>query len=183
MCRSVRWPRPPTSGEISGRSCPSPISPRRRSTIRGRRTRTAASSCEVEVDVETGAVTVERLVAVEDCGTILNPAIVDGQIRGALAQGVGLALLEHAVYDEQGQPLASTFLDYLLPTAAEMPAVEVDHCMLAVAVHAGRDQGHGRVRARRLTRRGRRRGRRRALAVRRPGRAPPALPRGRARRD
>ncbi len=84
--------------------------------------------CEVEVDVETGAVGVERLVAVEDCGTILNPAIVDGQIRGALAQGLGLALLEHAAYDERGQPLASTFLDYLLPTAAEVPAVEIDHC-------------------------------------------------------
>lgn len=83
--------------------------------------------CIVEVDPETGEVVVEQLAAVEDCGTMVNPAIVDGQIRGALAQGVGLALLEHAVYDEQGQPLASTFLDYLLPAATDVPSIEVDH--------------------------------------------------------
>lgn len=84
-------------------------------------------ACVVEVDVETGAVTVLRAVAVEDCGTIVNPAIVDGQVRGAVAQGIGGALLEHAVYDEAGQPQASTFLDYLLPTAVEVPAIELDH--------------------------------------------------------
>lgn len=84
-------------------------------------------ACVVEVDAETGAVSVVRAVAVEDCGTIVNPAIVDGQIRGAVAQGIGGALLEHAVYDEEGQPQASTFLDYLMPTAAEVPVIEVDH--------------------------------------------------------
>lgn len=84
-------------------------------------------ACVVDVDAETGAVTVLRAVAVEDCGTIVNPAIVDGQIRGAVAQGIGGALLEHAVYDEGGQPQASTFLDYLLPTATEVPAIEIDH--------------------------------------------------------
>jgi carbon-monoxide dehydrogenase large subunit len=84
-------------------------------------------ACVVEVDVETGAVAVVRAVAVEDCGTIVNPAIVDGQIRGAVAQGIGGALLEHAVYDEAGQPQASTLLDYLLPTATEVPPVEIDH--------------------------------------------------------
>ena len=82
----------------------------------------------VEVDVETGGVIVERLVAVEDCGTILNPLVVDGQVCGAVAQGVGGALLEHAVYDDEGQPLAVTFADYLLPTAAEVPEIVVDHC-------------------------------------------------------
>ena len=81
----------------------------------------------MDVDVETGAVAVVRAVAVEDCGTIVNPAIVDGQIRGAVAQGIGGALLEHAVYDEGGQPQASTFLDYLLPTAAEIPPIEIEH--------------------------------------------------------
>jgi carbon-monoxide dehydrogenase large subunit len=85
-------------------------------------------ACVVEVDPETGAVRVRRVVAVEDCGTILNPLIVDGQIRGAVAQGIGGALLERVVYDEDGQPQASTFLDYLLPTAADVPAIEVDHC-------------------------------------------------------
>lgn len=84
-------------------------------------------ACVVEVDVETGAVTVVRAVAVEDCGTIVNPAIVDGQIRGAVAQGIGGALLEHAVYDDGGQPQASTFLDYLLPTATDVPEIEIDH--------------------------------------------------------
>jgi carbon-monoxide dehydrogenase large subunit len=84
-------------------------------------------ACVVEVDVETGVVAVVRAVAVEDCGTIVNPAIVDGQIRGAVAQGIGGALLEHAVYDDAGQPQASTLLDYLLPTAAEVPPVEIDH--------------------------------------------------------
>jgi carbon-monoxide dehydrogenase large subunit len=82
----------------------------------------------VEVDGGTGAVRVDRLVAVEDCGTMINPTIVDGQIRGALAQGIGGALLEQVVYDDTGQPQASTLMDYLLPTAAEVPAIEVAHC-------------------------------------------------------
>jgi carbon-monoxide dehydrogenase large subunit len=82
----------------------------------------------VEVDGDTGAVRVERLLAAEDCGTIINPPIVDGQIRGALAQGVGGALLEQLVYDGDGQPQASTLMDYLLPTAAEVPPIEVAHC-------------------------------------------------------
>lgn len=82
----------------------------------------------VEVDTGTGGVTVRRVVAVEDCGTIINPLIVDGQIRGAVAQGIGGALLERIVYDEHGQPQTGTFADYLLPTAAEVPAVEIDHC-------------------------------------------------------
>jgi carbon-monoxide dehydrogenase large subunit len=84
-------------------------------------------ACVVEVDAETGAVDVVRVVAVEDCGTIVNPAIVEGQIRGAVAQGIGGALLEHAVYDDEGQPQASTFVDYLLPTAAEVPEIEIEH--------------------------------------------------------
>lgn len=84
--------------------------------------------CIVDVDAETGAVTVRRAIAVEDCGTIVNPTIVDGQIRGAVAQGIGGALLERMVYDDDGQPLTSTFLDYLLPTAVEVPEIEVEHC-------------------------------------------------------
>ena len=84
--------------------------------------------CVVEVDATTGAVRVRRVVAVEDCGTILNPLIVDGQVRGAVAQGIGGALLERMVYDEDGQPQAATLMDYLLPTAADVPAIEVDHC-------------------------------------------------------
>lgn len=82
----------------------------------------------VEVDAGTGGVTVRQVVAVEDCGTIINPAIVDGQIRGGVAQGIGGALLERIVYDDDGQPQAGTFMDYALPTAAEVPVVRIDHC-------------------------------------------------------
>ena len=71
---------------------------------------------------------VQRAVAVEDCGTIINPMIVNGQIRGAVAQGIGGALLEQVLYDEEGQPQAVTFMDYLLPTASDVPSLEIDHC-------------------------------------------------------
>jgi carbon-monoxide dehydrogenase large subunit len=64
---------------------------------------------------------------VEDCGPLINPAIVDGQIRGGVAQGIGLALYEHAAYDEDGNFLAGTFMDYLLPTAMEIPPIEIEH--------------------------------------------------------
>ena len=81
----------------------------------------------VEVDAETGGVTVERLVSVEDCGTMLNPTIVDGQVHGAIVQGVGGALLEQMVYDDGGQPLTTSYLDYLVPLAGDVPDIEVDH--------------------------------------------------------
>jgi carbon-monoxide dehydrogenase large subunit len=87
----------------------------------------AAHLTVVEVDDEVGMLRVLRYVVAEDCGRVLNPLIVDGQIHGALAQGVGGALLEHALYDEQGQPLAATLLDYLIPTAEDMPPVEIAH--------------------------------------------------------
>ncbi len=80
-----------------------------------------------EVDPETGQVRLDRVVSVEDCGTILNPMIVDGQIHGAVAQGIGGTLYEHLVYDDQGQLLTGTFMDYLLPTATEVPPIQVEH--------------------------------------------------------
>lgn len=82
----------------------------------------------VEVDTETGKVKVQRVAAVEDCGTIINPDIVDGQVMGAVAQGIGGALLENFLYDENGQPLTASFADYLLPTTMEVPNIDVDHC-------------------------------------------------------
>ncbi len=100
-------------------------------------------ACVVEVDAETGAVRVLRAVCVEDCGTILNPLIVDGQIHGAVAQGIGGALLEHAVYDADGQPQASTLLDYLLPTATEVPEIEVAHCVSPSPFTPGGIKGMG----------------------------------------
>jgi carbon-monoxide dehydrogenase large subunit len=76
----------------------------------------------VEVDVETGQVAVLRYAIAYDVGKAVNPLIVDGQLVGALGQGLGGALYEELVYDEQGQLLTTTFMDYLLPTAQEMPA-------------------------------------------------------------
>jgi aerobic carbon-monoxide dehydrogenase large subunit len=81
----------------------------------------------VEVDVETGLVTVERYVAVEDCGALINPAVVEGQIRGGVAQGIGAVLLERSAYDEDGNNQSATFMDYLLPTACDIPRIEIAH--------------------------------------------------------
>jgi carbon-monoxide dehydrogenase large subunit len=87
----------------------------------------AAHCCVVEVDAETGLIRIERYVAVEDCGVAVNPAIVEGQVRGGVAQGIGAVLLEHAAYDEDGQFVAGTFMDYLLPTTTIVPDIEVHH--------------------------------------------------------
>jgi carbon-monoxide dehydrogenase large subunit len=81
----------------------------------------------VEVEPDTGGVTIERIVVVEDCGTMLNPLIVAGQIRGGVAQGVGLALLERYVYDDAGQPQTTTLAEYLIPRATDLPAIEIEH--------------------------------------------------------
>jgi carbon-monoxide dehydrogenase large subunit len=83
--------------------------------------------CFVEVDVETGLVRIERYVVVEDCGVPVNPAIVEGQVRGAVAQAIGAVLLEHSAYGEDGQFLAATFMDYLLPTTTVVPNFEIHH--------------------------------------------------------
>jgi carbon-monoxide dehydrogenase large subunit len=81
---------------------------------------------EVEVDLETGSVTLERLTAVDDYGVIVNPMIAAGQVHGAIAQGAGQALLEHAVYDpESGQPLSGSFMDYAMPRAADLPSFDL----------------------------------------------------------
>jgi carbon-monoxide dehydrogenase large subunit len=81
----------------------------------------------VEVDADTGHVDILRYLVVEDCGPPINPAIVDGQVRGGVAQGVASVLFEHAAYDDDGQPRAVTFLDYLVPSAMEIPEVEIHH--------------------------------------------------------
>jgi carbon-monoxide dehydrogenase large subunit len=87
----------------------------------------AAMLAVVEVDVDTGGVTVERFVVVEDCGRVINPMIVDEQVRGGVAQGIGSALFEEFVYDENGQPLTTTFMDYIVPGSTEVPHIEVKH--------------------------------------------------------
>ena len=81
----------------------------------------------VEVERATGLVRVVDYLVVEDCGVLVNPAIVDGQIRGGVAQGLGGALLERLVLDPIGQPQTSTLLDYLLPTAADLPDIRIEH--------------------------------------------------------
>lgn len=81
----------------------------------------------VEVDPETGIARFLRYVVVEDCGTMLNPMIVDGQVHGAVAQGIGGAAYEELIYGDDGQLLTSTFVDYLMPTSVEVPRMEVEH--------------------------------------------------------
>jgi carbon-monoxide dehydrogenase large subunit len=87
----------------------------------------ATHACWVDVDAETGQVKIDRYLVVEDCGTLINPAIVEGQVRGGVAQGIGGVLYEHAAYDDEGQFLAGTFMDYLLPTTTEVPHIEIEH--------------------------------------------------------
>jgi carbon-monoxide dehydrogenase large subunit len=81
----------------------------------------------VEVDAETGAVTILRYAGVDDCGTVINPAEVEGQLTGGIAQGLGEALLEELVYDEDGQLLSGSLMDYLLPTAVDVPPIALAH--------------------------------------------------------
>jgi carbon-monoxide dehydrogenase large subunit len=91
---------------------------------------TFANACfvaEVEVDAATGHVDVTRFLAVEDAGKIVNPLIADGQLRGGIVHGIGGALLEELIYDEDGTLLTSSLMDYLVPTVAEVPPVEIHH--------------------------------------------------------
>jgi aerobic carbon-monoxide dehydrogenase large subunit len=83
--------------------------------------------CIVEVDVDTGQVRIDRWVVVEDCGEVINPAVVDGQIRGGVAQGIGAVLLERSAYDEDGQYLSGSLMDYLLPSTTDVPPIEIEH--------------------------------------------------------
>ncbi len=87
----------------------------------------ATQAAVVAVDPDTGKVEILDYAVVEDCGTVVNPLIVDGQIIGGIAQGIGNALYEEIPYDENGQPLATTFADYLMPGAPEVPAIKIEH--------------------------------------------------------
>jgi carbon-monoxide dehydrogenase large subunit len=87
----------------------------------------AAHAVVARVDVETGAVVLEDYVIVEDGGTLINPMIVDGQVLGGLAQGIGTALYEEMPFDREGQPLAATLADYLLPGTTDVPDVRLEH--------------------------------------------------------
>jgi carbon-monoxide dehydrogenase large subunit len=87
----------------------------------------ACHVCVCEVDISTGQTRVDRFIVSEDCGIMINPMVVDGQIAGGAVQGIGGVLYENMAYDELGNPLTSTFLDYLVPTAAEVPMMECEH--------------------------------------------------------
>jgi carbon-monoxide dehydrogenase large subunit len=91
---------------------------------------TFSNACHVamvEIDPGTGGIRLRRYLVVEDCGVVINPLVVDGQVRGGMAQGAGAALLEAVRYTEDGQPASSTLMDYLAPTAAELCPVEIIH--------------------------------------------------------
>ncbi|MBY6134732.1 xanthine dehydrogenase family protein molybdopterin-binding subunit [Nocardioides marinus] len=94
-----------------------------------------AYACEVEVDPDTGKVTIERFSAADDFGNIINPMIVDGQVHGGLGQGIGQALLENAAYDEDGQLLSASFMDYAMPRADDVPFYQVDHSCQTPCTH------------------------------------------------
>jgi carbon-monoxide dehydrogenase large subunit len=80
--------------------------------------------CKVEVDAETGQVQIRRYIAVDDVGRVINPMIVDGQVHGGVAQGIGQALYEHAIYDEAGNLITGSMMDYTVPNATQIPAIE-----------------------------------------------------------
>src|SRR5881296_2745759 len=86
-----------------------------------------AHAAVVEVDLDTGALRVLRYVAVDDCGTMINPMVVDGQIHGGVAHGIGNAFLEEIVYDDNGQLVTGTLMEYALPRAADVPSLDVHH--------------------------------------------------------
>ncbi len=94
-----------------------------------------AYACEVEVDPDTGEVTIERFAAADDFGNVINPMIVSGQVHGGLAQGIGQALLENCAYDENGQLLTGSYMDYAMPRASDVPFYDVDHSCQTPCTH------------------------------------------------
>ena len=116
----------------------------------------------VEVDTETGKVRLVRHVAVDDCGTVLNPLLVEGQQHGGIAAGVGQALFEEVRFDEDGNPITSNLADYAMPSAAELPSFEVHSTETPTPstrwAQGHRRSGHDRLDAGGAERRDRRRG-------------------------
>ncbi len=107
-------------------------------------TTTATHIVRAEIDPRTYQVTLDRYVVAEDCGRIINPMIVDGQIHGAVAQGIGAALFEEVVYDTDGQLLTATLADYVIPAAGEIPPITTVHIESTAATVGGfRGMGEG----------------------------------------
>jgi aerobic carbon-monoxide dehydrogenase large subunit len=103
----------------------------------------ATHACLVEVDGETGAAQILRYVVAEDCGVLINPKVVEGQVVGGVAQGVGATLMEEIAYGADGQLLTGSFLDYLVPSAGEVPTVEITHLVTPSTVHELGTKGVG----------------------------------------
>jgi aerobic carbon-monoxide dehydrogenase large subunit len=102
-----------------------------------------AHACVVDVDPETGKVKIVRYVAVDDCGPAINPMLIDGQVHGGVVQGIGQALYERVHYDESGQLVTGTFVDYALATAAELPSFETDRTETPSPVNSLQVKGVG----------------------------------------
>ena len=133
--RSTRRPRRPPSSPV-GRPGQAAGRRGRRARAGGHRTTTrpirstfanGMHAAIVETDPETAEITILRYCVVHDCGTLINPMIVEGQVHGGVAQGVGGALYERMAYDEAGQLLNASFMDFLMPYASEVPRIETDH--------------------------------------------------------
>ena len=103
----------------------------------------ATHAALVEVDPETFEVRVLRYVVAEDCGRVINPLVADGQVHGGVAQGIGAALLEEMVHDPSGQLLSASFVDYLVPSAAEIPSMAVEHLETPAENNVGGFRGIG----------------------------------------
>jgi carbon-monoxide dehydrogenase large subunit len=103
----------------------------------------ACHMCLCEIDPATGSVEILRYVVSEDCGVMINPNVVEGQIAGGVVQGIGGVLYEHLAYDDAGNPLAGTFVDYLLPTATEVPEIEYGHIETPAPTNPGGHKGLG----------------------------------------
>jgi carbon-monoxide dehydrogenase large subunit len=98
---------------------------------------------QIELDPETGLVEIKRIVAVEDCGNMINPRIVEGQMRGGVSQAIGMGLLESLHYDENGQLRNASFMDFLLPNATTLPDIECYHVVTPSPVTEGGFKGAG----------------------------------------
>ncbi|MEJ6388204.1 xanthine dehydrogenase family protein molybdopterin-binding subunit [Gymnodinialimonas ulvae] len=94
-----------------------------------------AYACEVEIDPDTGKVEVVSFAAADDFGNVINPMIVEGQVHGGIAQGIGQALLENVAYDENGQLLSASYMDYTMPRADDVPMFQVDHSSVTPCTH------------------------------------------------
>ena len=123
--------------------------------------------CVLDVDPGTGEIKLRRFIAVDDCGVRINPMIVEGQIHGGLAEGVGIALMQHIAFDEEGNCLSGSFMDYLVPSSLEVPDWELGETVTPSPHHPIGAKGVGESVERRLAAGGRQRRRRRARAVRR----------------